>query len=134
LTADLPEWLAAQLAVDVQLLTDPHSDRGWHAKTCATLPDVLYPGREPGECDCGVPERLAREIEAKRQLLILHRPVTRADFLTDTGTPTVPLVVCHECDANTTDANWPDYPCWTLRFLALPYADRSGYNEEEWAP
>ena len=79
------------------------------------------------------PERVLREIDAKRKLLILHRPVRRADFTESDGSPAGPLVVCHECDANTTDADWPDMPCWTLRFLAAPYADRAGYKEN-WRP
>jgi hypothetical protein len=79
------------------------------------------------------PARVLREIDAKRQLLVLHRSVTRTDFTSPTGEPAGPLEVCHECDANTTDPDWPDSPCRTLRYLALPYADRPGYREE-WRP
>lgn len=79
------------------------------------------------------PARVLREIDAKRKLLILHRPVRRTDFVTADGCPAGTLMVCHECDANTTDADWPDTPCWTLRLLAAPYADRPGYKED-WRP
>lgn len=87
-------------------------------------------GRHIKEWD---PSRVLREIDAKRKLLILHRPVRRADFTESDGSPAGPMVVCHECDANTTDADWPDTPCWTLRFLAAPYDDRPGYKED-WRP
>jgi hypothetical protein len=79
------------------------------------------------------PARSLRELDAKRKLLILHRPVRRTDFTESDGSPAGSLVVCHECDANTTDADWPDTPCWTLRYLAAPYADRTGYKED-WQP
>ncbi|MFF1298120.1 MULTISPECIES: DUF6221 family protein [unclassified Streptomyces] len=79
------------------------------------------------------PGRALSEIDAKRKLLVLHRPVRRTDFTTSDGSPAGTLVVCHECDANSTDADWPDSPCWTLRLLAVPYADRPGYKED-WRP
>lgn len=81
-------------------------------------------------------DRAARallEVDAKRKLLVLHRPVTRTDLTSSTGEPAGPMVVCHECDANTTDDDWPDRPCWTLRYLALPYANHPGYRQE-WRP
>jgi hypothetical protein len=125
---DLVRWLGEQADEDdrVQKSLDD-----WHARNCESIPVEGYNG--PFPCNCGVPERMLRETEAKRKLLVLHRPVTRADFVSSDGAPAGPLVVCHECDANTTDADWPDRPCWTLRYLAAPYADRPGYKEA-WRP
>jgi hypothetical protein len=74
-----------------------------------------------------------REIDAKRKILTLHRTITRHDFVTADGQPAGPMQVCHECDANSTDADWPDSPCWTLRYLAAPYADHEDY-QEDWQP
>lgn len=79
------------------------------------------------------PPRVLAEVEAKRQLLIVHRRVRRLDFVGADGLSAGPLEVCHECDANTTDPDWPDSPCRTLRLLALPYADHEDYREA-WRP
>jgi hypothetical protein len=122
---DLVQWLGAQLDQDEQSRDD------LHARDCESIPVEGYNG--PFPCDCGVPARVLREIDAKQKLLIVHRPVRRTDFITSAGSPAGPMMVCHECDANTTDADWPDNPCRTLRLLATPYADRAGYNEA-WRP
>ncbi len=74
-----------------------------------------------------------REIDAKRKILTLHRPVTRHDFGAADGQPAGPMQVCHECDALSTNADWPDSPCWTLRYLAAPYDDHGDY-QEGWRP
>ena len=106
---DLARWLGVQLDEDTRLFTDPHSDRSWHAKTCESLPDVLYPDREPGACDCGVPERMRREIAAKRILVAEHDREW-----------------CPHC---MDDPNG----CPTRRAWVLPYNDRPGFREE-WRP
>jgi hypothetical protein len=95
-------------------------------RVSSPLPQFVHAARHD-------PARVLREIDAKRKLLVLHRSVTRTDFTSPTGEPAGPLEVCHECDANTTDPDWPDSPCRTLRYLARPYADRPGYREE-WRP
>ena len=66
------------------------------------------------------PARVLAECEAKRRIVVdLHRPVTdgEGDWF---------------CDMLETGAesNWP---CETIRLLALPYADHSDYREE-WRP
>lgn len=60
------------------------------------------------------PARVLREVEAKRWIVGEHRP--------DGADP---------CDAH--DASMRSSPCETLRWLALPYSDRPGY-QEEWKP
>ncbi|MCD7440252.1 DUF6221 family protein [Streptomyces lincolnensis] len=70
------------------------------------------------------PARVLREIDAKRQLLALHRPVQQRSTGSGGGT----IEDCQVC------GHFPaQYPCVTLRLLALPYADRPGYREE-WRP
>lgn len=41
----------------------------WHHKDCEAVPQVLYPDRETGACDCGVPARVLAEVDAKRAVL-----------------------------------------------------------------
>ncbi|MER5213680.1 DUF6221 family protein [Streptomyces sp. NPDC002838] len=70
------------------------------------------------------PARVLREIDAKRRILALHRPVQRRSTGSGGGT----VEDCQIC------GHFPaQYPCGTLRALALPYADRPGYRAE-WAP
>lgn len=56
-------------------------------------------------------ERMLREVEAKRRILDLHQRGAFPD--------------CRECGN--------DYPCVTVRLLALMYADHPDYDEE-WRP
>lgn len=80
------------------------------------------------------PARVLAEVDAKRRMLELHAPVASGSYI-QPG----PLQCehcadqCHSrsglgCDSP--DAPWP---CDTVRLLALPYADRPGY-QEEWRP
>jgi hypothetical protein len=64
------------------------------------------------------PARVLREIDAKRQIIDLHRSGQH-----------------HQCRTGEHDdgyAKWVGI-CTTLRLLALPYADRPGYRNE-WRP
>lgn len=67
------------------------------------------------------PARVLHEIDTKRQLLDLHAPGE---------TEYVDGDVCMACDVR---GGAPFYPCKTLRLLALPHADRPGY-QESWRP
>lgn len=121
----LTPWLTERLTLDAAEIATDHGDKAWHARGCEALPDLLYPDREPGACDCGVPARLLLEIEAKRQLLDEHSDVNDGS--------------CGTC----VDGDWgypthggsspQRHPCKTLRLLALPYATRVGY-QEGWRP
>jgi len=71
--------------------------------------------------------------EAKRRLVELHRPDPKPEH--DNGWGTI-----HDADGHflgyRTDLCEEDgemLPCPTLRLLALPFADRPGY-QEEWRP
>ncbi|MEW2351458.1 DUF6221 family protein [Streptomyces sp. NPDC006684] len=67
------------------------------------------------------PVRTLAEVEAKRALLELHHEVEDPQEMQD---------FCATCDVT---GKYPEYPCQTLRLLALPYADHPDYREE-WRP
>lgn len=115
---DLVRWIGEQLDAEAAANESPYGEASWHAANCGSLPDVF--GQETSECDCGVPARVLREIEAKRRIVEQHRPVGYGD---------VCLSYCH----TRTPSQPQTWPCLTLRLLALPYADRPGY-QEGWAP
>jgi hypothetical protein len=123
---ELVRWLGVQLDADkaraaqwhdLECSIHEHQDGGL-LKAVAAL--EVY-GEVPGAvCDCGGPARVLREIDAKRQLLALHRPVEQRSTGSGGGTVTD----CQVC------SHFPaQYPCATLRLLALPYADRPGYRD-----
>lgn len=59
---NITEFLEARIVEDEVIATL----RGWHAEDCGWLPDesgYSYP------CDCGVPERMAAECAAKREII-----------------------------------------------------------------
>jgi len=68
------------------------------------------------------PARVLREIDAKQKIVRWHykRPGPKWD------TPDAKGFECATCDQ--------EFPCKTLRLLASAYADRPGYEAEEWAP
>lgn len=78
------------------------------------------------------PSRVLAECEAKRRIVELHQ-------LMDYDQPYRGTPCCERCtaggeypadDGDTDEQNWP---CPTLRALALPYADHPDYREE-WKP
>lgn len=69
------------------------------------------------------PARVFAECEAKRRIVALHRPERYAD---------VDEHFCTTCRAGAFERT-VDWPCPTLRALALPYADHPDY-QEEWRP
>lgn len=72
------------------------------------------------ECDCGWPDRLKAECEAKRRIVERHQPEEFAD--------TPGEFFCSRCQR--TAEVWP---CPDVMDLALPYADHPDYREE-WRP
>jgi hypothetical protein len=64
------------------------------------------------------PARALREVEAKRRIVNLHTRAEDAEGDSRTWCP-----VC----------GWREFPCLTLRMLALPHADHPDYREE-WRP
>ncbi|RAO26465.1 hypothetical protein PSN13_06493 [Micromonospora saelicesensis] len=76
------------------------------------------------------PQSVLADLESKRRILDEHN-----DPMSDGRTlrPGGPRTVCGTCrEFGMRDEQQP-WPCNTLRFLALPYADRPGYRDE-WKP
>lgn len=89
------------------------------ARSADLIPDVTAGvGAHVTEHD---PRRVLREIDAKRQMVRWHyrRPAPKWDLDGVKG------FECATCDQQ--------FPCKTLRVLALPYVNRPGYREE-WRP
>ncbi|MFC8002926.1 DUF6221 family protein [Streptomyces olivaceus] len=134
---DLVQWLRAQLDEEGPHIPDPHAEKSWHARDCASLPDAF--GSVTFTCDCGVPARVSREIAAKHQLLDLHGLVHRDLIWVDENSEerTAEIPVCGHCVPRHSSfphpSAVPQGPCTTLRLLALPYADRPGYRPD-WRP
>lgn len=137
---DLARWLTAQLAEDERIARAAARQRGggtWKAERDAReileivgeqphpgayIPVILQPDDDEttvhiAEWD---PARVLREVEAKRRIVEQHRPV---------GYGGVCLSLCH-----TRAPGQPQtWPCLTLRLLALPFADRPGF-QDSWRP
>jgi len=106
---EIAEFLLARIAEDRVMATL----REWHTRDCDTHPNEAgysYP------CDCGVPERMAAECEAKRRIAEEYREAV------------------HYYDAR------PSVPAGevtglerALMLLALPYAGHPDYRAE-WKP
>ena len=109
---DLAQWLRAVLDTDAEANASPYAEGAWHTRDCASIPDV----QETSECDCGVPARVLREIDAKRQLLDLYAEVAANDV-----------------DDVEYAHGWANALGTAVRLAALPYAARLGFREE-WAP
>lgn len=133
--SDLVTWLRKQLDwAEVDAAED-------HILGCKTHDRCADPEVDPdftdlSECDCPARARLL-DVEAKRRILDLHgikaEPVQqRSPFDPFTGERREPEynVTCEICGWVSFDAT---SACPTLRLLALPYADREGYDEA-WRP
>jgi hypothetical protein len=126
-TDDLVQWLGAQL--DEDEATARNVESSWR-QIGETGVIVASDGQYAEECANGNwagiaehivrhdPARVLREIDAKRQLLALHTELEDSQEM---------QTYCSTCD---TTGKYPEYPCTTLRLLALPYADRAGYRED----
>ena len=117
-TQALAAWLRAQLDTAEQEADFIHAD------SCPSVVVDRDDGtsqRMAGPCDCGVPQFLRADVNAKRRLLTIHARNAHGRY--------VDCAVCH--DLYTEEAH--SYPCETLRLLALPLAGNLGY-QEEWRP
>lgn len=121
---DLVTWLRAQLDDDEAeaqewpaVLGDPPTPHPFWLDTNG------HPIYEPR------PRRLA-EVDAKRRILDEHNdPMSDGRSLRPGG----PQTVCGTCREFGMRNEQQPWPCNTLRYLALPYADRPGYRDE-WKP
>jgi len=112
---DLVRWLGEQLDTDAKT-AEPYAEKAVHARDCVMLPDgfhVTYP------CDCGVPERILADIEAKRALINKY---TESEESLDRWT-------CPDMS----DVGRAEGLGTAIALLAVSYADRPGYRED-WRP
>jgi hypothetical protein len=114
---DLVQWLTAQLDADAEANASPYAEGAWHTRGCASIPDVF--GQETSECDCGVPSRVLREIDVKRQMLAEYEQAARYAKTT--------------WGQSNADQSRAQTLGKVVRLLAAPYSDRPGFREE-WAP
>jgi hypothetical protein len=152
---DLVTWLRAQLDEDERVARAAHVSRPgpWAVRSDSTgvieiysvvreeqrggdsnvFPDAWHPEASEHAARWN-PARVLAEVEAKRRLLDLHKPVPSGSIYKPG-----PLVcthcaeLCHSRSGLGCDDLDGVYPCPTVRPLALPYADRAGYREE-WRP
>jgi hypothetical protein len=110
---DLTQWLLARIAED-----EGAADEWHNVLDCSRA----APPPGPFPCDCAVPARVLAECAVKRAIVAEHWVSPgRAN-------------ACGTClRDDVLDDVLQDFPCCTLRLLALPYADRPGYLPE-WAP
>lgn len=74
------------------------------------------------------PARVLAEVAAKRRIVELHAHVPPPGYVPGSG------IGCQLCSRDTVGGDLqPDGWCETLRLLALPFADRPGY-QDSWRP
>ncbi|MFD6656894.1 DUF6221 family protein [Streptomyces parvus] len=86
----------------------------WHSPDCEAVPDNW--GRETGACNCGVPARTLREVEAKRRILRAHEKWCEG-----------------RCEAKHPEGGFDAAHYWSIKALAAVYADHPDYLPE-WRP
>jgi hypothetical protein len=74
--------------------------------------DMADAARRDPACNCGMPARALREVEAKRKILDHHKPVRHEG-----------RTVCHSCLGASTF-----WPCRTLQHLAAIDSDHPDYD------
>lgn len=116
----LVEFLNARLAEDAQA--------DWHdrASDCDTYNFYEDTG-VMGSCDCDVPQRIAREVEAKRRLIELHERVQLDQNFCELEAC---CELCSNWDQEGLKQFYEPWPCDSLRLLALPYADHPDFQAE----
>jgi hypothetical protein len=153
MTDDLVSWLLARLDKDEQVaraaLQHENVPGVWNAIGSGTKDDhdlsywavhqVAVPRwSEPSARDLMThiarhdPARVLAEVAAKRRIVNEHEQVPESlqGFHRD-GTYGDIVSVCSACG---TTGEYPvEWPCTTVRLLALPYADIPGYRDE-WRP
>lgn len=114
--SEIADFLRAMLAQDRARQQDIWEQ--WHHKDCEAVPQVLYPDRETGSCDCGVPARVIADIDAKLALI---------DHM-------VGMLTAAEGDTEVDHYGALDAAEQTLRLLAQPFIGHPDHKGEEWAP
>jgi len=136
--SDLVEFLRARLAEDEQAaraagamgdewddgLPDDTVIRNYHSSVFDARESVnaVHVARHD-------PARVLAEVEAKRRIIDLHKPVT----LHRMRDGQLQEIIACEYDTDPDGAGWTEFPCETLRLLALPYDQHPDYDEA-WRP
>lgn len=97
--------------------TPYEEDKHWRGLTTSGPALAAYIARHD-------PDRVLREVEAKRRLVDRHRP--------DREYPEW-CAACRQPEPGWEYGIPEEFPCTTLRLLALPYADHPDYRPD-WAP
>ncbi|WBB73251.1 DUF6221 family protein [Micromonospora sp. WMMD1128] len=113
MTDDLVTWLRAQLD------DDERAARAWLPLGNPTAADREHIARHD-------PARVLAEVDAKRRIIDEHEPYPQPQRMA-----TGEILACSTCGS--VDDSPVEWPCPTVRLLALPYADRAGYRDE-WRP
>lgn len=120
---ELVQFLRDRLNEDEQTARACAGNGEWAAKDIAIYGADLSP-EVRAHMARHDPARALAEVAAKREILSLHRRMTKRSTGSGGGT----LEDCSLCN------HFPaQYPCLTLRLLALPYASHSDYSEA-WRP
>jgi hypothetical protein len=114
--SEIADFLRARLAEETARQQDIWEQ--WHHKDCEAVPQVLYPDRETGTCDCGVPARVLADIEAKLALV---------DHM-------VGMLAAAEGDTEVDHYGALGAAEQTLCLLAQPFAGHPDHKGEEWKP
>lgn len=121
MTDDLVAFLKAILDEDEQAARDcPPTDGWWATAGAESAPGAGMAQLFVEQFD---PARVLAEVQAKRRIIDLHKP-------REYSRPYLQLPNCICCSY----CAWqPEWPCVTMRLLALPYAGHDSYRPE-WAP
>ena len=111
---ELVRWLGEQLDADAREIAEPYAEKAWHTRDCAIHPDVW--GNEGSSCDCPVPARVLREIDADRALLAQYAEVAANDV-----------------DDVEYAHGWANALGLAVRLRASAFSDRPGYRDD-WRP
>lgn len=112
-----------------------------HRSDCESLPDILYPGRDTGACDCGEPEAVTADCDAK--LALVNDLLTeRHEVIEDPWYTCSAATEAHD-GGRCCDQNRRGKPCdcgrdarvhRRLAILAELFTGHTDHKGEEWAP
>jgi hypothetical protein len=89
-----------------------------HRRDCESVPDLLYPDRETGACDCGEPEAVIADCDAMLAIInLMDETLKYAQGDTE---------VDHYGALSAAEE--------TLSRLAQPFAGHPDHKGEEWTP
>jgi len=112
-----------------------------HHRDCESLPDILYPGRETGACDCGEPAAVIADCDAK--LALVDDILAERHEVVEDPWYTCSAATEEHDGGRCCDQNRRGKPCdcgrdacvnRRLAILAQQFAAHPEHKGEEWAP